>query len=157
MGGPGDGNLTPRTSGPFKADCEEESYAMDPAEVPAPKATLDLSNEEVLGAVAGLVERLEAVSGQLDEAMKARVGERSAEALEWAAAASTARARTELERSAEQAERRLARVALEVADAARGLANARTWQLYSACAAIALVSAIIGGGILLAAHAAGLW
>ncbi|HET6412542.1 MAG TPA: hypothetical protein VFG53_10805 [Anaeromyxobacter sp.] len=130
---------------------------MDPGEVPAPRATLDLSCEEVLGAVAGLVERLEMVSAQLDLAMKARVGERAAEALEWAAAASTARARTEFERSAEQAERRLAAVALEVAEAARGLESSRAFRLYSASAGIALLSAIAGGGIVVLAHLAGLW
>jgi len=130
---------------------------MDPGDVPPPRGALDLSCEEVLGAVAGLVERLEVVSGQLDEAMKARVGERAAEALEWAAAASTARARTEFERSAEQAERRLAAVALEVVEAARGLKSSRAFRLYSVSAGIALFSAIAGGGIVVLAHAAGLW
>jgi len=130
---------------------------MDPEEVSAPRAALDSTYEGVLGEVAGLVERLEAVSGQLEQVVNAHVGERSAEALEWAAAASAARARTEFERSAEQAERRLAAVALEVAEATRGLADARRWQIYSACAAVALLSAVIGGGVLVLAHAAGFW
>lgn len=112
----------------------------------APRSKLDFLYQDVLGEVTTLVERLETVSAQLHDVAKSRVGEVTAEALARAANASAARARTDFERSAENAKRELSEVVGEAARAVRELQEAR-WRDWVLWAAIYFTSSMVGGSV----------
>jgi hypothetical protein len=112
----------------------------------SPRSKLDFLYRDVLGEVAGLVERLEAVSVELREAAKAGAGEGTAEVLARAAAAAAGKVRTELERSAETACRRLGAAVPETARAARELQRAG-WRDHVIWGAVCLGASILGGAV----------
>ncbi len=112
----------------------------------SPRSKLDFLYRDVLGEVTNLVERLEVVSAELRDIAKARAGEGTAEALARAAGASAVKVRTELERSAEMAGRRLADVVDEAARAALGLQGARRRD-YMVWGAVYLGASMLGGAV----------
>lgn len=121
-----------------------------------PRSKLDFIYQEVLGDVADLVKRLEAVQTKMQELERSRAGERSAEALEQAVAAATSRARGDFERAAEQARRRLLAALDEAVSAARPAEKSR-WWLYATCTGLALGASAAAGTIIVLAHLGGLW
>ena len=117
---------------------------MDPGE--SARTKLDFLYREVLGEVTNLVERLEAVSAELRHTAKVHGTEATAETLARAAGASAARVRTEIERSAEVACRKLGLAVDEAARAARGLQGARRRD-YFIWGAGYLGASLVGGAV----------
>jgi hypothetical protein len=112
----------------------------------SPRSKLDFLYRDVLGEVASLVERLEAVSAELGDVAKARAGQATAEALVRAAGASAGKVRTELERSAEIACRRLGLAVDEAASAASRFQGARRRD-YVIWGAAYLGASLLGGAV----------
>jgi ElaB/YqjD/DUF883 family membrane-anchored ribosome-binding protein len=119
------------------------------SEETAPRTKLDFIYQEVLGEVAELVKRLEAISATLREVARSSAGERSAEALERAAAEAARRVRRELERAGEAERRRFTALVQDAVSAAEAVAAARRWKGLARAAAVSLVAAFLGGAAVL--------
>ena len=115
------------------------------SEETAPRTKLDFIYQEVLGEVAELVKRLEAISATLREVASSSARERSAEALERAAAEAARRVRLELERAAEAERRRFTALVQDAVSAAEAITATGRWRGLARAAAVSLVAAFLGG------------
>jgi hypothetical protein len=122
-----------------------------------PRTKLDFLYSEILGELSDLVKRLEVVSAAVAEVSRSRAADRSADALERAAAVSASRVRSDLERAAEKAGRNLATLVGQVVGAAEVARGARRWRAYAVCAGLSLVGSFVGGGLVVVLHHAGWW
>ncbi len=129
--------------------------AADPAAVPRTK--LEVLYHEVLGDVAALVGRLEAIQGKMQDLERSHASERAGEVLERAAAVASSRVRADLDHAANQARKHLKVLVEELAASADAAGRVWRWRLYAACAGLSLLSAFVGGSVLLVAHLAGVW
>ena len=110
------------------------------------RSKLEFLYRDVLGEVARLVEKLEAVSSELREVAKARTSEGTVEALARASAVSAAKVRAELECSAETACRQLATGVQESARALRELQRARARD-YLVWGIVYVGASMLGGAV----------
>lgn len=110
------------------------------------RTKLEFLYRDVLGEVTNLVARMEAVSAEIRAVAKAHGTEGTGETLARVAGASAARVRTEIERSAEVACRKLGLAVDEAARAARGLQGARPRD-YFIWGAGYLGASLVGGAV----------
>lgn len=113
-----------------------------------PRTKLDVIYQEVLGEVGDLVDRLEAVSTQLEAAVRGKPAERVVEAIERAAFVASGKLRTDMDRAIGEARKELGAAAHEAEAALHAIERERRrtltrWTLLTFCAS--LLGGIVAG------------
>lgn len=107
-----------------------------------PRSKLDIIYQEVLGEVADLVGRVEAVTSQVAEVIKAE--SRAAQAIHEASAAASEKLRGDLDRACNTTVQKLRTVAREV-DAAAGVVGGAAKRFALLALLVGLGGGVIGG------------